>query len=90
MSGRLNILLTAALVLCAMSVVKSQYQARRLFIEIERAQAAARQLDIEWAQLQLDQSTLGKHARIDANARRDLNMIPVTPARTEYLKPGDR
>jgi cell division protein FtsL len=88
MSGKLNLVLTAALVFCALSVVNAQYQARRLFIELERAQAAARQLDIEWAQLQLDQSTLGKHARIEANARRDLNMVEVTPARTQYLTVG--
>jgi len=90
MSGRLNAILTALLILCALSLVNSQYQSRRLFIELERAQAAARQLDVDWAQLQLDQSTLGKHARIDTNARRDLNMVPVTPARTEYLMPRDK
>jgi cell division protein FtsL len=85
MSGRLNFILTLALVLCALSLVNAQYQARRLFIELERAQSAARQLDIDWAQLQLDQSTLGKHARIEANARRDLSMVALTPERTQYL-----
>ena len=88
MSGRINALLTAALVVCALSVVNAQYQSRRLFIELERAQAAARQLEIEWSQLQLDQSTLAKHARIEANARRDLAMVAVTPARTQYLTMG--
>jgi cell division protein FtsL len=88
MSGRVNIVLTAALVVCALSVVNAQYQSRRLFIELERAQATTRQLDIEWSQLQLDQSTLAKHARIEANARRDLNMVAVTPARTQYLTMG--
>jgi len=88
MSGKVNILLTAALVICALLVVNSQYQSRRLFIELERAQAAAKQLEIEWAQLQLDQSTLAKHARIEANARRDLGMVPVTPDRTQYLTQG--
>lgn len=88
MSGRINALLTVALVLCALSLVNAQYQARRLFIELERAQASARQLEIEWAQLQLDQSTLAKHARIEANARRDLNMVAVTPDRTQYLTMG--
>ncbi|MBC7413374.1 MAG: cell division protein FtsL [Herminiimonas sp.] len=88
MSGRLNLLVTAILVFCALSLVNAQYHARSLFIELERAQATARQLDIEWAQLQLDQSTLGKHARIDATARRELNMLPVTPARTQYLMVG--
>ena len=85
MNGRLNMIVTVMLVLCALSLVNAQYHARSLFIELERAQAAARQLDIEWSQLQLDQSTLGKHARIEATARRELNMMPVTPARTQYL-----
>lgn len=90
MSWRLDLLLTALLVLCALSLVNAQYQSRRLFIELERAQAASRQLDIEWAQLQLDQSTLGKHSRIEANARHDLNMVPLTPARTQYLTVGEK
>ena len=90
MSGRINFLLTIALVLCALLLVKAQYQARSLFIDLERAQSTARQLDIDWAQLQLDQSTLGKHARIEANARHDLNMVALTPARTQYLIVGDK
>jgi len=77
--------LTTLLACSALSLVNAQYQARRLFIEIERAQAVSRQLEIEWSQLQLDQSTLGKHARIEENARRDLHMVPLTPARTQYI-----
>jgi cell division protein FtsL len=90
MSGRVNFILAAALVLCALLLVNAQYQARRLFIELERAQSAARQLDIDWAQLQLDQSTLGKHARIEANGRRDLNMVALSLARTQYLTVGEK
>ena len=85
MSGKINIVLATLLVGCGLSLVNAQYQARHLFIELERSQSQARQLDIEWSQLQLDQSTLGKHARIEANARRDLNMVPLTPARTQYI-----
>lgn len=85
MSGRLCFLLTAVLVACALSLVNAQYQARRLFIEFERAQAAARQLDIEWRQLQVEQSKLGKHDRIAATAQRELSMVALTPARTQYL-----
>ena len=88
MSGRLNLLLVILLVGCALSLVNAQYNARRLFIEIERAQSQARQLDIEWSQLQLDQSTLGKHARIEDVARREINMQPLTAARTQYLTVG--
>ncbi len=85
MSGRVSLFLTFFLLLSALSLVRAQFQARHLFIELERNQAEARQLDIEWAQLQLDQSTLGKHARIEANARRDLNMVALSPPRTQYL-----
>jgi cell division protein FtsL len=88
MTGKLNIVLVAVLVTCALALVKSQYRARHLFIELESMQQNARQLDIDWAQLQLDQSTLGKNARIEQIARTDLNMTPLTPARTQYLTEG--
>jgi cell division protein FtsL len=85
MSGRVHFILALALVLCALSLVNAQYQARRLFVELERSQSVARQLEVEWSQLQLDQSRLGLHSRIEALARRDLSMVPVTHDRTEYL-----
>jgi cell division protein FtsL len=88
MTGKLTIILTALLVASALSLVNARYQARHLFIELERYQAQARQLDIDWSQLQLDQSTLGKNERIEQIARTDLNMTPLTPARTQYLTEG--
>ncbi|WP_338770875.1 cell division protein FtsL [Massilia sp. METH4] len=89
MSGKLAAVLAALLVGCALSLVNAQYRARHLFIELERAQAKSRQLDIEWSQLQLDQSTLGKHARIEEIAHKDLGMTQLTPARTQYLTEGE-
>lgn len=88
MSFKLNVILAALLVGCALSLVNAQYQALHLFIDLERAQVQARQLDIEWSQLQLDQSTLGKHARIEEIARRDLSMTQLTANRTQYLTEG--
>ncbi|MCU6432305.1 cell division protein FtsL [Undibacterium sp. Jales W-56] len=85
MSTRLNFLLGVILMLCALSLINAQYQARRLFIELERAQAQSRQYELQWTQLKLDQSTFGKHSRIEANASKELNMVPVTPERTQYL-----
>ncbi|MFZ6872602.1 cell division protein FtsL [Undibacterium sp. Di27W] len=86
MSTRLNIFLATALIACALSLINSQYQARRLFIELEREQSLSKQYELQWTQLKLDQSTFGKHARIEASAARDLNMVVVTPDRTQYLK----
>jgi cell division protein FtsL len=88
MTGKINFVLAALLVMCALSLVNAQYQARNLFVEQGKLEQQAKQLDIDWAQLQLDQSTLGKNARIEQIARTDLNMAPLTPARTQYLTEG--
>jgi cell division protein FtsL len=88
MSGKLNLLLAALLVLCGLSLVNAQYKSRHLFIQLERLQQEARHLDIEWSQLQLDQSSLTKAARIEQIARTELNMVPVAPERTQYLTEG--
>jgi len=85
MSNKLNVVLVAGLIACGVTLVNARYQARHLFIELERLTQASRQLDIDWAQLQLDQSTLGKNERIEQIARTNLNMMPLTPARTQYL-----
>ena len=88
MSNKLNVALAVGLIACGLTLVNARYQARHLFIELERLQQQSRQLDIDWAQLQLDQSTLGKNERIEQIARTELNMTPLTPARTQYLTEG--
>lgn len=85
MATRINLLLGIILVACALSLINSQYKARSLFIELERSQAQAKQFDLQWTQLKLDQSTYGKHARIEGVAEKELNMTPLTPDRTQYL-----
>jgi len=86
---KVNAVLVAMLLTCALLLVTSQHQARKVFIELERAQAAARRHDIQWNQLQLQQSQLAKHALIDAAARRELKMQPITPERTLYVNAPD-
>ena len=90
MSGKINVVLTTLLVGCALSVVNARYQARHLFIDQEKLQQQQRQLEIDWAQLQLDQSTLGKNERIEQIARSELSMAPLSPARTQYLTEGSK
>ena len=63
---RLNLLLLAILIACALSVVTSQHKARKLFIELQKAQKSAKQLDVEWGRLQLEQSTWAMHSRIES------------------------
>ncbi len=90
MSNRAMFTVVTLLVLCSLLLVNSQYQARRLFIELERAQLRQKELETEWDQLQYEQSTLAKHSRIDGIARASLNMGVPGPGRTQYLSPGVR
>ena len=83
---RLPFILALLLGISALLLVNSQYRARKLFIELEFAQTQTRQLEIEWSQLQLKQSTLSKHARIEEKAVNELNMMRVTPANTQFLE----
>ncbi len=82
---KVNAVLLAMLLTCALLLVTSQHQARKSFIALERAQAMARKHEVEWNHLQLEQTQLAKHSRIDAVARKDLRMQPVTPERTLYV-----
>ena len=71
---RLNVVLALALVACALSVVTARHQARKLFIQLQASEKVARDLDIEWGRLQLEQSTWSMHARIEQVARKHLRM----------------
>jgi len=71
---KLNIVLSIFLVVCALALVTSQHNARKLFTELTREQEAAKQIDVEWGQLQLEQSTWAMHARIEKIAAQTLQM----------------
>jgi cell division protein FtsL len=89
MNQRSLVPLLALLVLCSLLLVNSQHQARRLFIALEQAQLRQQQLETEWSQLQLEQSNLAKHARIDAMAK-SMGMTVPTAERTRYVTVGGR
>jgi cell division protein FtsL len=83
--ARLNILLLAIAVACALAVISSQHRARRLFSELEGAQAAAQKLNEEWTQLQLEQGTWATNKRIESVASRRLGMRMPDPSNTMVI-----
>jgi len=85
---RVNLLLLAVLVLCALSLVTSRHQARKLFVELDREQARARAYDTEFGQLQLEQSTWAMPVRVEKIARVELKMQLPGPRRVEVV-PGE-
>jgi len=84
---RLNLVLLAVLTACALALVTSQHQARNLYVELQKEQELAKQLDVEWGQLQLEASTWATHARVEKLATRALGMR-VPPASRVRVVPA--
>jgi len=82
---RLNVLLLVLVVACALGVVTSQHRSRTLFVALEGEQGAARRLDVEWTQLQLEQGTWATSKRVEGVATRQLGMQPPSPGATVVL-----
>jgi cell division protein FtsL len=85
MMVRLNLLLLAVLVACAVSLVTSRHQARKVFVELEREQAQSRAYDVEYGQLQLEQSTWATPGRVENVAREQLRMQAPGPGRIQVI-----
>ncbi|SES81232.1 cell division protein FtsL [Nitrosomonas marina] len=71
---KINLVLVALLVICALGVVAAQHEARKLNMAWENERKVARKLEIEWGKLQLEQSTLIARRQIENAARMQLNM----------------
>jgi cell division protein FtsL len=85
--ARLNLLLLLVAVICALAVVSSSHRARKLFIGLEGEQKRMRDLDVEWSQLQLEQSTWANHARVEKIARDRLAMHRPAAGRVVAVEP---
>ena len=84
---RLNLILLLVLTACALGLVTSQHQARKLFGELEQEQERSRQLGVEYGQLQLEASTWAVHARVERIAGRQLNMRVPDAKRLHIVRP---
>jgi cell division protein FtsL len=85
---RANLLLLGALIVCALSLVSSRHQARKLYVELQREQARERGYETEYGQLQLEQSTWGMPARVEKIAREQLRMQLPPQNRVEIVGLG--
>jgi len=85
---RLNLLLLAALAACALALVTSQHQARKLYVELQKEQEIAKQFEVEWGQLQLEQSTWATHARVEKLAVQSLGMRVPPASRVQVVPPA--
>jgi cell division protein FtsL len=59
----------------SLGVIYAKHEARSRFNELQQLTQQRDDLDIEWGQLQLEQSTWATHGRVERVARDDLRMV---------------
>ena len=79
----LMLVFAAVCVMSAMALVYTKHESRKLFVELEQLTQERDELNIEWGQLQIEQSTWAQHARIEQVATDDLSL--VRPETTEIF-----
>lgn len=85
---RLNLVLLLAVIASALYLVRTQYESRRLFSELDRAHSEARRLDTDRERLQAEKRAQATPARIERLARERLQMRSPSPAITQYVTLG--
>lgn len=82
---RVNLLLTLALLASALYLVRTAYESRRLFAELDRSRNEAARLDTEFKRLEAERQAAATHLRVERTAREKLAMRTATPAVTLYV-----
>jgi cell division protein FtsL len=80
-------LLLLTVVVSAVCVVFSKHQARKLFIELQSLENERDAMDVEWGQLQLEQSTLTTQGQVEIAARDRLGMVVLSADNMVIVKP---
>lgn len=66
--------LAIAVMVSSLAVVRTKHENRALVAELENLRVERERLDMEWAQLQLEEATLAHNNRVDKLAREQLGM----------------
>ena len=82
---RLNLVLLLAVMASALYLVHTQYESRRLFVEVDRALALSQKLEIENERLQVEKRAQATPLRVEKLAKEQLQMRTSTPAITQYV-----
>jgi len=81
------LMLVFAVIASSISVVYAKHQGRKLFIELQSLGNERDNMDIEWGQLQLEQSTLTTQGKVESAARERLGMENLSHANTVIIRP---
>ena len=79
-------LLVLGVIVSCIGVVYARHEGRKQFVELQALGYEKDRMDVEWGQLQLEQSTLTTQGQIEHAARSRLGMIIPGPDQTVFLK----
>jgi len=79
--------LLLGLIASAIAAIYFKYNARLMFIEIQKQEAALDQYEVEWGQLQLELTTLTEENQLEQVARDKLKLIVPQRDKIIYIKP---
>lgn len=82
---RLNLVLLLAVLASAIFLVRTQYESRRLYAELDKATSEARRLEVEHEKLQFEKRAQATSLRVEKLAKEQLSMRTATPAITQYV-----
>jgi len=74
-----------AVVASAVATVYTKHESRKLYAELQVLQRERDRLEIEWGQLQIEQSTWSTHARVERMAREEIGMGEPRPEQLRML-----
>ena len=83
---RLNLVLLVATLFSALYLVRTQYESRRLYVELEKTGALSRQLEADRERLQVEKRAQATPLRVEQISKERLQMRTATPAITQYVK----
>ncbi len=78
-------ILIISVMLSALSVIDAKHKERKLFLVLQHAQQSRDALNEEWRRLQLEQSSIDIHARIEKMAHDKLDMYRPSARDMEIL-----
>ncbi len=76
-----------AVLASAIAVVRARHEARTLFVQLEQVSAERDRLNIEWSQLQLEQSAWSNHGFVERVASDRLRMTLPRPDEVRIVAP---
>ena len=82
------VMILAMLVLASsLGVVYAKHETRKLFVELDSLKKERDEMNVEWGRLQLEQSTLATHGRIERAAKKRLGMKTPEYERILIVRP---